>query len=151
MPVAEGRFNPLSPKLAHWVTALPWAYFDPVFMGLDRPDLRRPALWVGNHTLYGMLDTPLPYEHLYREAPCQGPWETGVISTFRSGARRWSEAVWCWAPPRTAGRSCRATDALEPPAPAADTVGLSGRKGLTASGFELAFGTSHMGHFLLTT
>ncbi|WP_430461525.1 SDR family oxidoreductase [Thalassolituus sp. LLYu03] len=29
-------------------------------------------------------------------------------------------------------------------------AGLAGQKGKTASGFELAFGTCHMGHFLLT-
>jgi NAD(P)-dependent dehydrogenase (short-subunit alcohol dehydrogenase family) len=29
-------------------------------------------------------------------------------------------------------------------------AGLAGQKGLTASGFELAFGTCHVGHFLLT-
>ena len=32
-----------------------------------------------------------------------------------------------------------------------NNAGLAGSKGLTKSGFELAFGTNHMGHFLLTT
>ena len=31
-----------------------------------------------------------------------------------------------------------------------NNAGLAGGKGLTQSGFELAFGTNHMGHFLLT-
>lgn len=31
-----------------------------------------------------------------------------------------------------------------------NNAGLAGGKGLTASGFELAFGTNHLGHFLLT-
>lgn len=31
-----------------------------------------------------------------------------------------------------------------------NNAGLAGQKGLTASGFELAFGTCHVGHFLLT-
>lgn len=31
-----------------------------------------------------------------------------------------------------------------------NNAGLAGSKGLTASGFELAFGTNHIGHFLLT-
>ncbi len=31
-----------------------------------------------------------------------------------------------------------------------NNAGLAGAKGLTASGFELAFGTNHVGHFLLT-
>lgn len=30
-------------------------------------------------------------------------------------------------------------------------AGLAGQKGMTASGFELTFGTCHVGHFLLTT
>ncbi len=31
-----------------------------------------------------------------------------------------------------------------------DNAGLAGRRGFTASGFELAFGVNHVGHFLLT-
>jgi retinol dehydrogenase 12 len=31
-----------------------------------------------------------------------------------------------------------------------NNAGLAGAKGLTSSGFELAFGTNHLGHFLLT-
>jgi NAD(P)-dependent dehydrogenase (short-subunit alcohol dehydrogenase family) len=32
-----------------------------------------------------------------------------------------------------------------------NNAGLAGARGMTASGFELAFGTNHVGHFLLTT
>ena len=32
-----------------------------------------------------------------------------------------------------------------------NNAGLAGQRGLTASGFELAFGTNHVGHFLLTS
>lgn len=40
-------------------------YFSPKFMGLEALSLERPALWVGNHTLYGMLDAPLLVNHLH--------------------------------------------------------------------------------------
>jgi len=32
-----------------------------------------------------------------------------------------------------------------------DNAGLAGQRGLTADGFELAFGVNHLGHFLFTT
>ena len=45
-------------RLARW-------YFNPEFLGLWELDLKRPALFVGNHTLYGLSDAPLMIEHLY--------------------------------------------------------------------------------------
>ena len=44
----------------------PWRRLvDPVFLGLDRIPDDRPLLFVGNHTLYGVLDAPLMYMALY--------------------------------------------------------------------------------------
>ena len=40
-------------------------WFDPVFIGLDNVDRAKPALYVGNHTLYGTLDGPLMLLGLY--------------------------------------------------------------------------------------
>jgi 1-acyl-sn-glycerol-3-phosphate acyltransferase len=40
-------------------------YFNPEFLGLWELDLDRPALFVGNHTLFGLTDAPLMIEHLY--------------------------------------------------------------------------------------
>lgn len=41
-------------------------WFDPVFIGLEHVDRAKPALYVGNHTLYGMLDGPLMVLGLYQ-------------------------------------------------------------------------------------
>ena len=41
-------------------------WFEPVFIGLEHVDRARPALYVGNHTLYGMLDGPLMVLGLYQ-------------------------------------------------------------------------------------
>ncbi|HNI63155.1 MAG TPA: lysophospholipid acyltransferase family protein [Agitococcus sp.] len=40
-------------------------WFDPIFIGLDNVDRAKPALYVGNHTLYGTLDGPLMILGLY--------------------------------------------------------------------------------------
>lgn len=43
------------------------AYFNPEFLGLWELDLKKPALFVGNHTLFGLTDAPLMIEHLYTQ------------------------------------------------------------------------------------
>ncbi|OUS30235.1 acyltransferase [Gammaproteobacteria bacterium 45_16_T64] len=43
------------------------AYFDPIFFGLDNISPEKPALLVGNHTIYGTLDVPLIFAEAYRE------------------------------------------------------------------------------------
>lgn len=61
------RFNP--PPLA-WeerATALSRLYFRPQYFGLEYVDAQQPALYVSNHTIYGMLDSPLLYEKLYKD------------------------------------------------------------------------------------
>lgn len=67
METGIGPYSPPSVREAAWLVGLGKAYFKPFFKGLDRLDVSRPALWVGNHTLYGVLDVPLMGEHLYRE------------------------------------------------------------------------------------
>jgi 1-acyl-sn-glycerol-3-phosphate acyltransferase len=42
-------------------------WFDPHFSGLENLDPARPALYVGNHTLYGTLDGPLMLLGLYEK------------------------------------------------------------------------------------
>ena len=50
----------------YYASLAPWRLLlKPVFSGLDRIPDERPLLFVGNHTLYGLLDVPLMIEHLY--------------------------------------------------------------------------------------
>ena len=46
--------------------ALMERWFAPQFLGLEHLDTARPALYVGNHTLYGTLDGPLMLLGLYQ-------------------------------------------------------------------------------------
>jgi 1-acyl-sn-glycerol-3-phosphate acyltransferase len=46
--------------------ALRW-YFAPQYLHLERADPRRPTLFVGNHSIYGVLDVLLFADGLYRE------------------------------------------------------------------------------------
>lgn len=43
-------------------------WFDPQYYGLEHLDPERPALYVGNHTLYGVLDAPLMVLGAYEQA-----------------------------------------------------------------------------------
>ncbi len=42
-------------------------WFYPEFLGLWELDLKRPALFVGNHTLFGLTDAPLMINHLHTQ------------------------------------------------------------------------------------
>lgn len=44
-----------------------WWYTDPVFEGLERIPADRPLLFVGNHTIYGILDIPLLFWELWHQ------------------------------------------------------------------------------------
>ena len=59
------EFRPPSPRW--WdVWALPRVWHRPVFEGLEHVDPERPALYVGNHTLFGVLDASLMVLGLHR-------------------------------------------------------------------------------------
>lgn len=46
----------------------PWRWmFHPVFHGLDNIPPSGPLLFVGNHTLYGLIDIPLLFDELWRQ------------------------------------------------------------------------------------
>ncbi len=61
------HFNPPSMINMRRSLAIPRAYFNPEFLGLWELDLKKPALFVGNHTLMGLTDAPLMVEHLYSQ------------------------------------------------------------------------------------
>ena len=46
--------------------ALRW-YFAPEYLHMERADAKRPTLFVGNHSVYGVLDVMLFADGLYRE------------------------------------------------------------------------------------
>lgn len=61
------NFRPMSKAAMRRLFAPARHYFDPQFRGLEALDLSRPALFVGNHTIYGLTDAPLLIEHLYTQ------------------------------------------------------------------------------------
>lgn len=62
---AVTEFTPPSPEQIRRFFRLARWYFNPEFLGLWEQDFSRPALFVGNHTLWGLTDAPLMIEHLY--------------------------------------------------------------------------------------
>ena len=58
--------SPPPVRLRLGMDLLRW-YFAPEYLHLERADKRRPTLFVGNHSLYGVLDVLLFTDGLYRE------------------------------------------------------------------------------------
>ncbi|WP_180163003.1 MULTISPECIES: 1-acyl-sn-glycerol-3-phosphate acyltransferase [unclassified Acinetobacter] len=55
---------------AKWIkrlSALSRMYFTPTFLGAEYIDASKPAMYVGNHTIYGVLDSPVIIDYLYNE------------------------------------------------------------------------------------
>ena len=55
---------------ANWIkrlSLLSKQYFKPSFLGAEYIDASIPAMYVGNHTMYGMLDAPMIIDYLYNE------------------------------------------------------------------------------------
>jgi 1-acyl-sn-glycerol-3-phosphate acyltransferase len=66
-PGSVVAFTPATPEEMRRLFTVARAYFNPEFLGLWELDLDKPALWVGNHTLFGLTDAPLMVEHLYTQ------------------------------------------------------------------------------------
>ncbi|ANF82008.1 glycerol acyltransferase [Acinetobacter sp. NCu2D-2] len=55
---------------AKWIkrlTALSKLYFTPTFLGAEHIDASKPAMYVGNHSIYGVFDSPIIVDYLYNE------------------------------------------------------------------------------------
>lgn len=61
------KFTPPSRAAMRSFMRVPRAWFSPEFLGLWELDLSKPALFVGNHTLFGLTDAPLMIEHLHTQ------------------------------------------------------------------------------------
>lgn len=42
-------------------------YFKPTFLGTENLNTQKPAMYVGNHTIYGVLDSPMLIDYLFTE------------------------------------------------------------------------------------
>ena len=49
------------------LSALSKVYFTPTFIGAEQLDASQPAMYVGNHSMYGVLDSPMLIDYLYNE------------------------------------------------------------------------------------
>ena len=54
-------------KLLRAISALQRYYFRPTFLGAENLNPQKPAMYVGNHTIYGVLDSPILIDYLYNE------------------------------------------------------------------------------------
>ena len=54
-------------KLLRAISALQRFYFRPTFLGAENLDPHKPAMYVGNHTIYGVLDSPILIDYLFNE------------------------------------------------------------------------------------
>jgi len=60
------NFTPPPVEKVWKLTALSRAWHRPVFYGLENIDPEIPCLFVGNHTLYGLIDTPIMLAEVYK-------------------------------------------------------------------------------------
>lgn len=84
-------FKPISPNTVWLLTALSRAWFKPVIFGME--NLKHgggPYLFVGNHTIYGVLDVGIYAAHLYRE---KGIYLRGLGDYFHFKVPVWGELL----------------------------------------------------------
>jgi len=63
------QFDDFTPPSAEWLDrqmAFRKFYFNPVYSGFENINPDRPSLFVGNHAIYGMVDSPLVFNGIYQ-------------------------------------------------------------------------------------
>ena len=65
-------------------------YFDPEFIGLDNIPRDKPTLFVGNHTRFGLLDTPLMIQAIYTKT---GVYPRGLADRFHYTVPVWRDLL----------------------------------------------------------
>jgi 1-acyl-sn-glycerol-3-phosphate acyltransferase len=80
------QFTPPSLKTLWRICTPLRLYFSPQFFGLEHIDPKRPALFVANHTIYGVLDVPLYAIELYRK---KGIYLRGLADHFHYMVPGW--------------------------------------------------------------
>ncbi len=54
-------------KIIKMISALQRYYFRPTFLGAENLNPQKPAMYVGNHTIYGVLDSPILIDYQFNE------------------------------------------------------------------------------------
>ena len=54
-------------KLIRLISMLQRYYFKPTFLGTENIVANKPAMYVANHTIYGVLDSPIIIDYLYNQ------------------------------------------------------------------------------------
>lgn len=83
-------FTPPPLKEMGRLLALRRHYFAPYFEGIDRIDASRPALFVGNHAIFGAIDAPLFVYELYRR---KGIFPRSLGDHFHFGIPVWGSTL----------------------------------------------------------
>ncbi|MFM2415696.1 MAG: hypothetical protein RL385_419 [Pseudomonadota bacterium] len=80
-------------------------YHRPVFLGSEHIPRARPVLYVGNHTLFGVLDPPLLMAHIYEET---GHLPRSLADHFHYRVPGWRDFLTRWGAVRGTRENCRA-------------------------------------------
>jgi 1-acyl-sn-glycerol-3-phosphate acyltransferase len=78
--------NKFSLKTFFLLTSPLRLYFNPVFYGMKNIDSTKPALFVSNHTIYGVMDVPLMVAEIYKEK--------GFLINSLGDTRHYKSQIW---------------------------------------------------------